>query len=116
MISNKSNLDENEKRIKIDLILHLKREKAAEKAEVVEEEKLLDEKLNKLLPNAFEKLMTVKNTREQFSREEAEALKIELEKQKSVHIFLNKEQKERVFAIIADSLGPTEAIKRTGIT
>ena len=119
MISNKSNLDENEneneKRIKIDLILHMKREKAAEKAAVIEEEKLLDEELNKLLSNAFEKLMTVKKTREQFSREEAEALKIELEKQKSVHIFLNKEQKERVLAI-ADSLGPTEISKHTGVT
>ena len=59
--------------------------------------------------------MTVKKTREQFSREEAEALKIELEKQKSVHIFLNKEQKERVLAI-ADSLGPTETAKHTGVT
>ena len=84
----------------------MKREK--EKAVILEEEKFLNEELQNLLPNAFERIMSLKKTREQYSRDEAQALKEEFQAQKSadIHVFLKKEQKERILAI-ADSLGPT---------
>ena len=60
--------------------------------------------------------MSVKKSREQYSREDAKAFKEEYKNQESddIHVFLNKEQKERILAI-ADSLGPTEAAKLTGV-
>ena len=39
-----------------------------EKAEIIEEEKLLNEELQKLLPNAFDTMMSIKKTREQYSK------------------------------------------------
>ena len=60
MEPNPSNINEEDRKIRIDLILHLKREKEKEKIAAIEEEKRLDEELQKLLPNAFERLMSVK--------------------------------------------------------
>ena len=55
MDSNLSNsMTDEDKRIRIELILHMKKEKEAEKASLIEEEKMLNEELNQLLPNAFE--------------------------------------------------------------
>ena len=63
MEPNPSNINEEDRKIRIDLILHLKREKEKEKIAAIEEEKRLDEELQKLKPNAFERLMSVKKSR-----------------------------------------------------
>ena len=48
MEPNPSNINEEDRKIRIDLILHLKREKEKEKIAAIEEEKRLDEELQKL--------------------------------------------------------------------
>ena len=65
MDSNLSNsMTDEDKRIRIELILHIKKEKEAEKAALIEEEKMLNEELNQLLPNAFEMMMRPKKSRD----------------------------------------------------
>ena len=56
MDSNRSNIiPDEDRRIRIELILSMKKEKETEKAALIKEEKMLNEELNKLLPNAFER-------------------------------------------------------------
>ena len=94
----------------------MKKEKQMERIAEIEEEKRLDEELQNLIPNAFNRLISIKKSSQQYSREDAIAIKEEFKTQEfnDIHVFLNKEQKERILAI-TNSLGRTEATKFTGI-